>query len=133
MSVHAEIGEQAVLPAKGFFNGAAGLELGKVDIDAAGREGGGEHEDIAFEEGDAIHAPGSIGEFFDELLFGRSFGFVLVEEALRATLEAGTGFGGVQGGLAGRSLAVGVQVCCLVAPGGAWSTWVRGGSTGGCR
>src|SRR5437016_12633293 len=62
MSVHAEIREQTLLAAESLFNGTAGLDVGEVNIDAAGGEGGGEHEDVAFEEGGAIQAPGRIGE-----------------------------------------------------------------------
>ena len=92
-----------------FFNGEAGFEVGDIDIDAAGRWCDVEHQQVAFEGGNAIHAPGGIGEFLDELLFGRGFGFVLVEEILGVTREGGRIFGREQRRLAGESVGEGVE------------------------
>jgi hypothetical protein len=74
-----------------------------------GREVDGEHEDVAFEEGDAIHAPGRIGELANELLFGWVFGFVFFEQVLGVAIESGRIFGGEHGGLAGASVGEGVE------------------------
>ena len=47
-------------------------------------------EKLGFEEGDAVEAPGGVGDFVDELSFGGCSGGVLVEKLLDVAL---VGFG----------------------------------------
>ena len=103
MAVHAEIGEGALLAAKSFGDGEAGVEVGDVDIDAAGR--GGERQQIALQGGDSIEAPGGVGKILDQLLFGGTLGLVFVEKGLGVTVERGRIFRGECGRLAGQSVA----------------------------
>jgi hypothetical protein len=59
-----------------------------------------EFQQVGFEQGDAVEAPGGVGEFADELNFGGSCGLVFVEEGPVMGFEGGglVGDGDVVGG-----------------------------------
>jgi len=126
MAVHAEICQRSFLAAKSLFNREAGFEAREIDIDAARRRGDVEQQQVAFEDGDAIHAPRGVGEVADELLFGGGFGLVLVDEGLGVKVEGGGVFGGEDGGLAGESVGGGVEGRVLFTDGGARAGGVLG-------
>jgi hypothetical protein len=60
---------------------------------------GGAGEHFGFEGRNAVHAPGGVDQFLDELAFGGRFGLVFVEEFLGVALVCGRVFGGQKGRL----------------------------------
>jgi hypothetical protein len=84
---------------------------------------GGAREDAGFEERDAVEAPGSVGEFLDELGFGGSGGLVFVKKAAAMVFVGGRVFGGQDGGSSCQPVAQGIERGSLLAG--------RGAGTGG--
>ena len=90
-AVEAEDGEGAV----------QGVDVGFHGSDSA-------VEQVGFQGGDAVEAPGGVGEFLGELGFGRGGGLVFVEELAAVLLVGGLIFGGQDSGAAGEAVAEGV-------------------------
>jgi hypothetical protein len=59
---------------------AMGVDNVEADGGLLGGRVGGAIEEGSFKRGDAVEAPGCVGEFLGELSFGGGGGFVLVEE-----------------------------------------------------
>ena len=85
--MHAESGE-----------GAVGVDDVEFDASLIGGRVGGAVEEGGFERGDAVEAPGGVGEFLGELGFGGSGGLVFVEEAAAMGVVSCLVFGGEDGG-----------------------------------
>jgi hypothetical protein len=51
-------------------------------------------EQLGFEQRDAVEAPGSVGDFHDELRLGWSSGLIFVEETSAMGVVGGWVFGG---------------------------------------
>jgi hypothetical protein len=81
--------------------GAVGVDDVEVDCSLLCGRISGAVEKGGFQYGDAIEAPGGIGELLGELGFGRSGGLVFVEELAAMELEGGGVLGGENGGAAG--------------------------------
>ena len=117
LRMHAERGEDAV-----------GVDDIEADGGLIGGRVGGAVEQGGFEHGDAVEAPGGVGEFLSEMRFGGSGGLVLVEE-LAAVLLVGDGIlSSEDGGAAGEAVGDGVEGRALFASGGAGP----GGAEGVC-
>src|ERR1700688_4795228 len=88
--------------------GAMSVDDVKVHGGLIGGRVGGAAEEGGFEEWDAIKAPGSVGDFVDELSLGGGGGLVLIEKLLDVAL---VGFGVLRGqdsGAGGEAMAEGV-------------------------
>src|SRR5579864_8447620 len=108
IAVAAEIGEGALLGAEGFGDGEGGVEVGNVDVDAAGGRGSLEGEQVILDGGNAAESPGGVGKFLDQDVFGGAFGLEFVEEVLDVALVGGEILGGEEGGGGGESMGDGV-------------------------
>jgi hypothetical protein len=95
-----------------FLSRQAGLIGGRVY--SAVEKGG-------FERGDAVDAPGGVGEFLGQLGLGGSGGLVFVEEAAAVELVGGGVLSGEDGRAAGESVGEGILRRTLFASGGAGS------------
>ena len=85
-----------------------------------GRDGsGGTRQHLGFQQGDAIEAPGSVGELLDKLRLGWSCGLVFVEEAAAMVFIGGRVFGGEDGGSGRQAVAQSVERRTLLAGWGA--------------
>jgi len=85
-----------------------------------GRDGsGGARQYLGFQERDAVEAPGSVGDFHDEMRFGWSGGLVFVEKAAAMGVVGGPVFGGEDGGGGRQAMAQGVERRTLLAGWGA--------------
>ena len=67
--------------------GAVGVDDVEVDPPLIGGWVGGAIEEGGFERGDAVEAPGGVGEFLGELGLGGGCGLVFVEEAAAMGVE----------------------------------------------
>ena len=110
LGVHAEGGE-----------GAVGVDDIEVDGSLIGGRVGGTVEEFGFEHGDAIEAPGSVGELLGELGFSVSGGVIFVEELAAVTLVVGRVLCCGDGGAAGEAVGDGIERGTLFAGGGAGS------------
>ena len=126
MFVAAEVGEGADLFADGSGHGQSGLDfrvsggdIGRLFVDA-------ESKKISFKSGDAIDAPGSIGEGLNELLLEGAFGLEVGEEALGVRFIGGVVLSGQDDDVAGESMAEGVEGGTLFTGGGAGAGGVLG-------
>ena len=89
-------------------------------------------EKLGFEEGDAVEAPGGVGDFVDELSFGGCSGGVLVEKLLDVALVGVGVLGGQDGGAGSETMAQRVEGRTLLAGLGARTGGVLGvGAVGG--
>jgi len=100
--------EAAAMEAEG-REGAVGVDDVELDGGLLGRRVGGAVEEGGFEFGDAVEAPGGVGEFLDELRFGGSGGLVLVAEAAAVDFVGGAIFGRQDGGGGGEAMSEGVH------------------------
>ncbi len=126
MLVRAEVRECAGVLAQGGGHGKRGVDfrMGRVDVvrllvDA-------EREQVGFEGGDAIEAPGSVGERLHELIFEGALGLEVVEEAAGVAFVGSVVFGGQDDDVAGESMAEGVEGGTLFAGRGAGAGGVFG-------
>ncbi len=85
-----------------------------------------ERQKVGFESGDAIDAPGCVGEGLDDLCFERAFGPEIVKEAAGVVLVGGVVLGGKDDDVAGESMAEGVEGGALFAGWGAGAGGVLG-------
>ncbi|HTW67339.1 MAG TPA: hypothetical protein VME17_22120 [Bryobacteraceae bacterium] len=108
LGVHAEGGE-----------GAMGVDDIKGDGGFLSGRVGGAVKQGGFEQGDAVEAPGGVGELLGELRFGGSGGLILVEELATVLLVGGGVLSSEDGGAAGESVGDGVAGGALFAGGGA--------------
>jgi hypothetical protein len=90
-------GEPLVVQAEG-GEGAMGVDDIKVDASLFGGRIGGAVEESGFEGGDAVDAPGGVGDLLDELGFGGGSRLVFVEEAAAMGVVRCLVFGGEDGG-----------------------------------
>jgi len=110
VAVEAEVGDGAAESFAGFDQRH---DVGDVPVVA------GQADEIRFHGGNASDAPREVGEGADEVEFGDRLGVVLIEEGLEVDLiELGV-LARDDGGLAGESVAEGVQRRGLFAFGGA--------------
>ncbi len=93
LAVEAEGGEEAVGVHDVECDG--GIFIGRV---------GGARENVGFEQGSAVDAPGGVGEFLDELGFGGGGGLVFVGELGAVELVGSGVFGGQDGGAGGQAV-----------------------------
>ena len=84
--VHAERAQCARLFAEGVGRGEGDVGLGMIGDDVIGMLGHAEAEQTVFERGNAVEAPGSVGERLDELVLDHALGLEVVEESLREEL-----------------------------------------------
>ena len=108
--------------------GAMGVHDVKVDSGLIGGRVGGAIEEGGFERGDAVEAPGGVGEFLGELGFGGGGGLVFVEKLAAVVLVGGGVLGGEDGRAAGEAVGDGVHgrtlfACCGAGAGGAVGCW----------
>ena len=90
-------------------------------------------QQFGFEGGDAVQAPGGVGEFLGELGFGRGCRAVFVEELAAMLLVSGLVFGFEEDGAAGEAVAEGVLGRASFTFGGAGAGGVLGiGAIDGC-
>ncbi len=82
-----------------------------------GLVGGGKGQEVGFEGGDSVQAPGGVGEGLDQMGFGCAFGMVFVGEGLVVALVGSEVLGGHDDDLAGESVAEGVEGGSLFAGG----------------
>jgi hypothetical protein len=108
LALDAEVGDEAM-----------GVDDIECDFPIERDGSGGAREHFGFEQRDAVEAPGSVGDFRDELRFGGSGGLVFVEEAAAMVGVGGRVFGGEDGGSGGQAVAQGVEGRTLLAGGGA--------------
>jgi hypothetical protein len=78
--------------------GAVSVDDVKVDASLLGGWVGGAVEESGFERGDAVEAPGGVGELLRELGLGGGGGLVFVEEAAAMCVIRCLVFGGEDGG-----------------------------------
>jgi hypothetical protein len=90
-------GAPLVVQAEG-GEGAMGVDDIKVDASLFGGRIGGAVEESGFEGGDAVDAPGGVGDLLDELGFGGGSRLVFVEEAAAMGVVRCLVFGGEDGG-----------------------------------
>ena len=107
-AVESEAGEQAV--------GVDDVERRGL---GAGGWGLGAREDVGLEKGNALQAPGGVGEFLDEMSFGCRGGLVFVDELAAVLLVSDWILHGQDGGLGGQAVAKGVERGTLFAGAGA--------------
>ena len=88
----------------GVFGDDAVLVLGEADS-----------EQSTLERGDSVHAPGGIGEGLDQVLLEDAFGLEINEETISEGLIGDEILGGQDDGVAGQSVAHGVQARTLFA------------------
>jgi hypothetical protein len=107
-------------------------ELGRDVDDAQG-------EEIVFECGDAVDAPGGVGEGLDEMGFDGAAGVVFVAEGVAVGAVGVEVFAGEDDDLAGESVPEGVERRALLSGGGFGASGVAGvlavgfGSLRGCH
>ena len=123
LRVDAEVGEVAGLGAEGEGGGERGVNLRIGGVDGVLVFGESEGKEVGFEGGDAVESPGGVGDFMDELFFEGAFGLEVVEEFLSVELVGGEVVGGEDDGVAGESVAEGIE--------GAFGWLLRGGRVGG--
>ncbi len=109
-AVKAEVGDGAAENFAGFDHGD---DVRDVLVVA------GQADEVRFHGGNAIDAPGEVGEGTDEVKFADRLGVVLVEESLEVDLVKLGVLAGDDGGLAGESVAESVHRRSLFAFGGA--------------
>ena len=83
-------------------------------------------EQLGLKEGDAVESPGGVGDFVDQLSFGRSGGGVLIEKLLDVALVGVGVLAGQDGSAGGEAMAEGIERGALLARFGA-----RAGGVGG--
>src|ERR1700734_566545 len=93
-------GETRVVQAEG-SEGAVRVDDVKFEGSLLGGWVGGAIEERGFEQGDAVEAPGGVGDFGDELGLGGGGGLVFVEELAAVALVGGGVLGGEDGGRGG--------------------------------
>ncbi len=93
-------GEALIVEAEG-GEGAVGVDDVEVDAGLIGGRVGSAIEQGGFERGDAVEAPGGVGEFLGELGFGGGGGLVFIEEAAAMGVERCLVFGGKDGSCSG--------------------------------
>ena len=74
-----------------------------------------EHEQVVFERGDSVQAPGGVGESLDELGFGGAFGLVFGGEGAEVGVVGVVILIGHDDDVAGESVAEGVEGGALFA------------------
>jgi len=120
-------GESLVVQTEG-GEGAVGVDDVEVDRGLLGGWVGGAVEEGGFEQGDAVEAPGGVGEFLGELGLGGGGGLIFVGELAAVELVGGGVLGSEDGGVAGKAVGEGILGRALFAGGGAWA----GGEEGVC-
>ncbi|MGP0071766.1 MAG: hypothetical protein ACLPWF_07520 [Bryobacteraceae bacterium] len=101
--------------------GAVGVDDVEIDSGLIGGWVGGAVEEGGFQQGDAVEAPGCIGEFLSELGLSWRGGLVFVEELAAVELVGGGVLSSEDGGAAGEAVAEGILGRTLFAGGGAGS------------
>jgi len=119
LAVDSEIGEGVDVFAEGESHGEGGFGLGVTGGDAGFVFGDAEREEVGLEGGDAIEAPGGVGERLNQLLFEGAGGLEVIEEAVGVALVSGVVLCGQNDGVAGEAMAEGVQLRALFAGVGA--------------
>ena len=104
LAVEAEGGEESMR-----VDNVEGRGLG------AGGWGLGAREEIGFEKGDTLEAPGGVGQFVNECDFSGSGGAVFLDELAAVLLVYGRIFGREDGGAAGQSVSKGIERGTLLA------------------
>ena len=82
-------------------------------------------EQLGFKERDAVESPSGVGDFVNQLSFGRGSGGVLIEKLLDVALVGIGVLGGKDGGVSGEAMAEGVLRRTLLARFGARAGRVR--------
>jgi len=126
MLMAAEVGESPDLIADGSGHGESGLDFRVGGVDVFGLFVDAESEKIGFESGDAVDAPGCIGEGLDELLFERTFRLKVVKEAAGVALVGGVILRRQDDDVAGETMAESVEAGTLFAGRGAGAGGVPG-------
>jgi len=88
---------------------AVGVDDVEIDGGLFGGRVGGAVEQIGFEARDAVDAPGSVGEFLNEVGFSGGGGFEVVVKLAAVVLVGGCVFGGEDRGLSGKAVAQSVE------------------------
>jgi hypothetical protein len=101
--------------------GAVGVDDVKVDGSLLGGWVGGAVEEGGFEQGDAVKAPGGVGDLLGEVGLGGRGRLVFVEELTAVALVCRGVLGSEDGGVAGEAVGGGVKRSALFAGGGAGS------------
>ena len=134
----AEGGEGAGLFGEALGDGEVGVGgIGGREVGGGFGESG--CEELGLERGDAVEAPGGVGEGLDEVFFEGADGQEFIDEAAAVELVGGGVLGGQDGGVAEEAVAERVEGGALLAGVGAGASGelgvfaIGGGAAGGGR